>query len=956
MRNSQESNNLSTAKSTRDYSGMDRDDLMSLLTTRETQIEKLRFSQVKNSFNRNVFLNDESRQLFWTQLQDSENKSNERFEMMSKLQKSTQDNIHALQSQQKIIDLLVSHLKEDPKTDTDYEELYKQKTEEIEKLTNLVANLKSKAQSIKAITDRRFQTLRQTRNQVDMYEKKFDNIQSLFRKNLKDYVKERQGLTKKLKALSKEQRKRQTFMKITSDFRASEIFYSSENKIETVIIRMKTISPESRKYIELLGIIEDLYHMIEDALEGLGDKEVLSEKEVQTKRKCEFLRARITSEDMYLNYLKGLKAKDDLIYSKALDFILSLGRGYIKRYMEHFEKDEKIQKKIFEKMKSETIQYKRKKILIQLISFLTKLSRKFLEDFVILKGIEFIKKELDANTEPIYVNSDYYFTLLEILETLCLNKEYMKLTVSSSLLKLMVKLLRDCYNKNSIYKVLTIMHIICDQKTIRARLIELKVFQNLLKFYSESWESRNLSLLFHVFLLLAKFTREPAIRLHFIANLEVNYQFTGLFEPFFEENSQISTLEIKASALEIIKNLILNGPSADLKEAIAHSPMLKTVLMYSLDSGEVKLVDLALECLVSLTEVIEEGIMSLDDFKFDLNSIYEIENSAVRDKVLLLLGWGLHSNNLPNYVIRQGFVIKLVQTNLRALEEGAIKTFRMSNYVIIQLLEIRTWSEILQTMKYFYRFITAKKSAKFGILKNWLQGICLFSTFDFFFRILRANPDLIKIVNSEVKKNSSLLNQEIMVLLKSFIELPEVFNECEDQSFISKLLSSFSDSVDQYDNNLTRMAALEVFLALSRRETAIGAYLKNRSFQAYLKKIFKFGSVEMNIYGVRIFREMVLRGGAEQLKALFDEPFYDGFKAVFECRNELKINTFVSDIIYHLELKGVIPLGEFKKEAYTPDELNQPLFSKYSSKKILLDFGVRRLIEETLRSYNQTAL
>jgi hypothetical protein len=109
-------------------------------------------------------------------------------------------------------------------------------------------------------------------------------------------------------------------------------------------------------------------------------------------------------------------------------------------------------------------------------------------------------------------------------------------------------------------------------------LTSLKIFTHLLKFYTDAWQDRNFTLLFHVFLLFSKFTRETSFKLQLTSHLELENEFTVFFEPFKEENEEIADLDVKVAALEIIRNLILLGTSEEVKKMLVASGFLKTLL------------------------------------------------------------------------------------------------------------------------------------------------------------------------------------------------------------------------------------------------------------------------------------------------------------------------------------------------------------------------------------------
>jgi hypothetical protein len=470
--------------------------------------------------------------------------------------------------------------------------------------------------------------------------------------------------------------------------------------------------------------------------------------------------------------------------------------------------------------------------------------------------------------------------LLQILAKILPEADNLRDFKNNELLQLIIKLLRECYNKESIGKVLEILDGLSEDYFLRVRLNQLKVFGDLLKLYGEAWNSRDLQMLFKVFILFGKFTREMSFKIQLISHLELDNDFSALFEPFKEENMDITSPKIKAASLEIIRNLILNGPSEELREMMAKSSFLKTLLKNALDDESEVLKSFALDCLLSVNDLVSEGIMPLDDLVFDLDKIFNNQNAAIQSKLLLFIGWGLLTDSIDISLIRQSFLSSVIENGFDALEKGETSRFKRSNFVITLLLEKDTWSEILLAMQYYEKYLTSRVNNKKDTRGAWLQGLTLLASHTSFITTIKANPNLLKFVWFEISEHCHDMNLEVMMLVKSTLSLPEMLEKYNDEVFLSKLIRGFVDSYHTFPSDKMTMTALEVFYMFSRSPAAIKVYLKNRAFHKFLKMLWTKVGHTMNMMTVRIYREMISQASDKELKYMIDEDFIDSFKVL----------------------------------------------------------------------------
>jgi len=449
---------------------------------------------------------------------------------------------------------------------------------------------------------------------------------------------------------------------------------------------------------------------------------------------------------------------------------------------------------------------------------------------------------------------------------------------NNELLMLIIKLLRECYNKESIIKVLEILDFLSDDYFLRVRLNQLKVFSELLKFYGESWANRDLEMLFRVFILFGKFTREMSFKIMLISHLELENDFSGLFEPFKEENYNISSPKVKSASLEVIRNLILNGPSEELRDVMARSTFLKSILRDAMNDDDDGLKSFALDCLLSLNDLVSDGIMSLDDIVFDLDKIIRNKNSEIQSKLLLFISWGLLTECIDISLIRQGFLTNVIESGFEALEKGETERFRRSHCVIALLLERDNWSEQLLAMQYYEKYLTGRISNEISTRKAWFEGMILLASHDSFRSSIRSNPNLLKFLWFEINQNCETFNLQIILLVKSTLVIPELLKHYNDEFFILKLLRGFLESYQKYPDDLMTMCALEVFHSFCYSKSAINVYLRSKNLFAFLRLIWSKGNNQLNKLTTRIYREIIAEANESELKQIVNEEFLDSFR------------------------------------------------------------------------------
>ena len=245
------------------------------------------------------------------------------------------------------------------------------------------------------------------------------------------------------------------------------------------------------------------------------------------------------------------------------------------------------------------------------------------------------------NKDPMYINSKAYLKLLELLRLLMCTGEnetkFDKNYLEDDFLSLLINLLDECFNKETLYNLLMILAEISSDHAIRKKLMELQIFSQLTKFYTDASGTGNTQLLFHLFILFGKFTSEVSFKIQFYESLEIGNNFIGLFEPFKFENEEFTSLKIKLAVLQIIRNTVLNGPSKELRRTLAGANYLNTMLKNCLEEGDDILKEYALDILVSMYDLIGEGVIYIEDLLVDFDKIFLSDTEAIQEKLFLFV-------------------------------------------------------------------------------------------------------------------------------------------------------------------------------------------------------------------------------------------------------------------------------------------------------------------------------
>lgn len=198
-----------------------------------------------------------------------------------------------------------------------------------------------------------------------------------------------------------------------------------------------------------------------------------------------------------------------------------------------------------------------------------------------------------------------------------------------------------------------------------------------------------------------------------------------LFEPFKEENSHLTTEEIKCATLEIIRNLVTPSSPPKMRELLVKSSFLKSAIQICMDDKSNMLKNLALDCLISVKDFVLKGIMRLDDLIIDLEKLYDTKDSIIQSKMLLFLDWGLRNSCIEKSVVKQELIIKVASGSILSLEVGEASKFRKEFLGLYLMLDEENWKETILSIRYFDNLVTARIAKTKPTVKAWLNAMTL---------------------------------------------------------------------------------------------------------------------------------------------------------------------------------------------------------------------------------------
>lgn len=933
---------------TTDYDKLSKQDLIRLIKTKDVELAHLRKSLDKQAFDPSIFLNSKIRDLFWDKIKSAEVFSSEKYDKISKFQAEIQRNLHTIGERDNKIKMLedelldISLLKEENSK-------MKGKIQELEQDLK-IRTRKEEEQHSKNHHLSRVNEILQVK--VDEYERRIDDVEKHYIVEKEEYERERKNLSKRIQQMTVKRSTKKTLVKITSEFRASEVFYSGNNQIniEQIIMRFSSVPSESVKYSELLNLVKEFHCLVQEELEEINNKGVVNKEDKIEKEKVESLLNILTSDKMCNNYIKGLLSKDLNVFKNTIEFLIALGSDFLKAKHQLFEEDS-IVSRLCEDLRNYT-SFENKKTVLNLITELISASEKFTSSFVALGGVQILISEFLSYKDQVFINSQYFSHLLIILKKMMPNEHEFADFVNIEVLSYFVRLLSECYNKNSLFEVLQILNYLASKPNIRNRLLHLKIFRRVIKFYEDSWKTKDFKLLFYVFLLMGKFTREEGFKTQLIAHFEIQNDVSTLFEPFKEENSHLTTEEIKCATLEIIRNLIMQNSPQKMREVLVKSSFLKSAIQVCMADDSKMLKSLALDCLISVKDFVLKNIMKLDDIIINLEKLYDTKDSSIQSKTLLFVSWGLKSQCLEKSIIKQEFIIRVSAGSLLSLEVGEASKFRKEFLALYLMLEDEAWRETILSVKYFENLLTARIAKNKGTIKAWLNSIALVLECPYLTPIFKSNPNYIKFVWIEISENIKEYTIEVLLVIRACIGLESFREKFQNLVFISLVVSSFVNVEKAIKNENIIFVCYEVLHYFVSGSIGRDIILKNKALLECMKRRLKEGE-EVSKVVIRIFHALIVNYEKKDIELMCDRELIMGLNFLTTKMAEYDIAGFCIDVAKNLISKNVIPESELRIEPqYMQTEvIKTDLGTRFKPKLTLCEDIIEQMMDSFKKDY-----
>jgi len=918
----------------------------------EEELKNIKEGETATAFNPAIFLKDSIREKFWEMIIKNQHFSAEKYELLNQIETlKTNSKIEQKRSEIQINELIKQ-----------VEELRGYKDEHFagsQVIQQLHKDLLRKEENYEKFHLQKYSLEKENeilKDLVSTYEKRITEVEDFYRKSRRDYEMQREELKKKVEKLDTRQSKKTGLIRIAGEFRATEIFYSknTEYNLDQLILRFKTVSPDGSKFVQMLDLISDFFSLVISEKKMIEEKSLLSKVDRAEVQKMEHLHNSLMKDDICETAIKGLHQPSNANFLKTINFFLSLGESYIESKIKIFE-DPALVNKLSMMVKNDQMKEHRIDIF-RLFGLLVTHSQIFIKKFLDIGGVQFLFGEMMDTQDPIFINSSFYTNIVLLLRNLLARSHGLDLLefVNGDFLLFLIKLLEECYNKETLYHILGILYELSLNNILRKNLTDLQIFSRLASFYEDAYNTKNTKLLFHMFLIFSSFTKDVSFKVQFYSSLENENDFSSLFEPFKHENNLEATHVVKLAVLEIIANVILNGPSKKMRRSIAKANYLKTMLKNCLEDGNDRLKEQSLDTLISLFDLIQEGVFSIDDLIIDFDKLFSTETDRVLEKMFLFVSWGLLSNNLSINFITKNFVIKVMESGLKSLLEKNHRLFHRCNFVIYLILERENWENVILSLQYYERLITIKVPETLLCKKTWLEAICIMMLHPSFGVALKSNPELLQFISIEMISKAVTLNPSVMILLmqakKSLtIEFDGIINNAD---FWTSILEGFIASLSVYSRRPSLLyVALEVLYRYCREDATKQAILRNIDFHKFISVCLEKGANDINRFTLRIIHSLSDRATEEQFKGIFkSDEMKQGIRKLSQQTEDLDIISLLKEIGAHVETLGILPKKEITGKVGSAPAI-QPLEPDFNSRKILIENDIYRLMEDFLKEF-----
>lgn len=883
------------------------------------QVQKHSDTDQINSFNPAVYIRAPLKDNFWEKIIDNNRHLPWKKDKITRIEDTKNQARTVSKEQYETINSLITQLEDLKGYKASYEELINI-DEELDKEINQ-ANLEIESMHAQNQFDiREYNLMKQT---IISNEKNFQRVKNYYSKSRDEYIIERDKLSERLQKLTTHQSNKKGLLRISEQFSTAQLFTSvkTEKNLDKIFNRFKSVARDSKKFNDLLTLITEFISLIDFEIDQLNGQKYISHLENNERKQIFHLRTLLLQDDMFKFYIDGLLSNEIGNYYKTLGFLVQLGENHILDKIRLFETREIITKVINTLMSDENIQ--ERKLIFNFFNILIKYSQKYIDSFVAFGGIQYIIGEMIKTPDPIYINSNHYFQFVFLLQNLLCESQHIfgKEYLQDPFLLLLISLLEECNNSDTILCILKILSVICKDKSVRKRYLKLMVFPKLQNFYIVTFQTNKTEIMFQLLVVLSSFMSSFSFRCQFSSLLDINNDFRAFFSPFDAENQEISNNYIKQATLNILKYTVLINQSYENENRIimGNSNCLKSMLKNCLDSDSEILKEKSLDILISLHDLIIQGYILIDDLIADFDKIFnfELDDQLLfkkLDKVYLFVSWGILTNNLGFNSITRNFVKKVIDTGFDALLKGSPQLFQKSHFIIFLILEHENWEEIVTSMMYYERYITSRVGANRECKKIWLNGFILLLKVDSFKKLLQSSNKLITFFQNEVKVEIENFNSIVMMILYESMKWPEFFESFNEDYFIQQIIKGFLGSIDEYSGYTQKLEwALKVILFISEQKQTSYYLSQNSIFIDFtillLQKHDKEEYQRINCILLMILYNLFKTTTVESLEIIFNNQMLGAIEHVIQFNKHPCGDHYLYRILLYIEDVGLLEKG-----------------------------------------------
>ena len=861
-------------------------ELKVILKARERENKELKEALDNNSFTPALFLNNKSRDNFWSIVNQSDTENDRVLRMELQFRATQRDLEYEIKNMTTKYDDSILRIRELESKIAGTDVLKTENT----KLKNALEKLNRKFEKEHAKQYYLQKQIDVYQEKVFYYENSFTHLEGFLRGSMNDYENENEKLKKRIKSLQPNMAKR-GLNRIAHEMRATEIFYSknSEYNIEQILQRLNSVNVDSDKFVEQLGLVSGFYRLVCEELDVLKEKISMTKDDKLEKDKAEKLISALTNKEFYTHYVKGLNSLDPKVFTQTMEFQLFIGNDVARQNAVSFE-EMSVLGNLMNSLKEKDT-YNGQKVKVSMLTPIIEGSLKCAKDFITLGGIQIIKDEIGKDFDPVFINSEYYSMLLGLLAKQLSHDIGSNDLNDRTFINTLMKFQRECHNKKSIYHLLSIIYSVSQFVVNRKIQCELGIFGDQIKFYEASIADRNLEIMFQLFMLYSRLTLENSFKVQLTSHIEITNDFSPFFEPFTSDSR--ATDQVKFASLEVVRNIILLGNSKEMRKNLVASGFIKMLIKKCLADSDSPLIPAALDCLLSITDLIKQGQMSMEDVIVTTTKGFMHYKDNDKAKFLLLLCWGVQYETFNVSTIDVLLVKDLITNSLIWLEEEKEELFERTICFIFLLFGKPQWLDTIMNAQFFEKYITAKASSTVSIKKKWLMGLTYITNLQAFQMMAVNNSQILKFLWNEINSQISMNTLETTKLISVCMGVKAMKRNIINEEFVAKFLVSVIDNFTMFEDYEDCAVLFSVLTRLSAETSGAVVMSKHREFIDFLKKALGSQSTIV-AHSQQICLNLWTGVDEDSRAALFDAAYYKIFKAVCTFNKET-MDPYVDD-------------------------------------------------------------